>query len=65
MSEPTEAAVLTVPEAARLLRLSRSHAYEAVKAGHLPSVIVGRSVRVPTERLMAMIAGEPTADKTS
>ncbi len=48
-------AVLTVEEAAQILRLGRSAAYEAVRRGEIPSIRVGRLVRIPTHRLAAML----------
>ncbi len=38
--------VLTVPEAARLLRISRSLAYELVARGELPAIRLGRAIRI-------------------
>lgn len=52
MSEP---AVLTIEEAAKLLRVGRSAAYAAARAGELPVIRVGRSLRVPRHRLEAML----------
>jgi len=57
--------VLTVEEAARFLRIGRSAAYAAVKAGDLPVIKVGRSLRVPTHRLEQMLGlndAEPAAN---
>ena len=51
--------VLTVEEAARLLRVGRSAAYEAVRAGEIPTIRIGRSIRVPRVALEALLAGEP------
>jgi len=45
---------LTVEEAARLLRLRRSHAYELVRRGVIPSVRLGGFIRVPREAVMRM-----------
>jgi excisionase family DNA binding protein len=42
-------------EAAELLSISRSKAYELIAAGVLPSVRVGGSVRVPAGQLHAWI----------
>lgn len=39
--------VLTVDEVAELLRIGRNEAYRAVKGGLIPSVHLGRSIRVP------------------
>lgn len=37
---------LKVPEVAEILRIARSRAYEMVAEGKIPSVRIGRSVRV-------------------
>jgi excisionase family DNA binding protein len=42
-----EQPVLTVSEAARLLRLSRAFTYELVASGELPSVRFGRRIMIP------------------
>ncbi len=48
---------LTVPEAARLLRINRGRAYEMAGNGTLPGVIrLGRTIRVDRERLIAGLA---------
>jgi excisionase family DNA binding protein len=59
MSE--QPAVLTVEEAARLLRIGRSAAYAAVRRGELPAVRIGRALRVPRRALDVMLAGENVA----
>lgn len=43
--------LLTVPEAARLLRVSRAFAYELIARGELPVLRLGRRVLVPREAL--------------
>lgn len=44
--------LLTVPEAAQLLRISRNLAYELIKRGELPHVRLGeRIIRVPRHAL--------------
>lgn len=58
-SQRPRPAVLTVEEAAELLRIGRSAAYAAVKAGEIPSIKVGRSLRVPRHRLDELL-GIPT-----
>lgn len=51
-------AFLTIDEAARILRVRRSSAYEMAAAGSLPTVkFSGRSLRVPRGAL-AQLAGE-------
>jgi excisionase family DNA binding protein len=47
--------VLTVMETSRILRLSRMATYEGVWSGDIPSVRVGRAIRVPVAGLKAML----------
>lgn len=49
--------VLTVEEAAKVLRIGRSAAYSAAKRGDLPTIPVGRTLRVPKHRLEALLQG--------
>lgn len=46
-----EVKVYTVEEVAKLLRIGRSAAYEAVRRGQIPSVRLGRRLRVPSKAL--------------
>jgi excisionase family DNA binding protein len=48
-------AVLTVEEAAKVLRVGRTAAYEAARRGEIPVVRVGRSLRVPRHALERML----------
>ncbi|GJF04988.1 helix-turn-helix domain-containing protein [Pseudonocardia sp. D17] len=41
--------LLTVPEVAALLRVSRMTVYRQINSGELPCVKVGRSFRVPRQ----------------
>ncbi|MCC6387464.1 MAG: helix-turn-helix domain-containing protein [Dehalococcoidia bacterium] len=54
--------LLTVPEAAKMLRISRNLAYELVARNELPAVRLGRVIRVPkhglTEWLDRQVDGE-------
>lgn len=47
--------LLRVPEAARMLGIARSLAYEMARDGRLPAVRIGKAVRVPRRRLEAWI----------
>ncbi len=47
--------VMTVEEAAKVLRISRNSAYEAVKRGEIPSLRLGRLIRVPRAAILKMI----------
>lgn len=55
-------AVLTVEETARYLRIGRGAAYEAVRAGEIPSVRIGRSIRVSRTALLALLGEVPAAE---
>ncbi len=50
-------AVLTVMEAAKLLRLSRGSAYEGIRSGQIPSIRIGRRLLVPRRALEKMLEG--------
>jgi excisionase family DNA binding protein len=54
--------VLTVDEAAKILRLSRGSAYEGCRTGAIPCLRVGRTIRVPTARLLELV-GAPEMRK--
>lgn len=53
---PQTKTLLTIPEVARRLGVSRSHAYETVIAkGLVPVIRIGRAVRVRPEDVDALI----------
>lgn len=49
----------TVTEAAELLGISRSSAYECVRRREIPSLTLGRRVVIPRRALEALLAIEP------
>lgn len=51
MDVESDKLLLRVSEAQQLLSLSRSTVYAMVASGELPSVRIGRSVRVPVDAL--------------
>lgn len=56
--------LLRVPQAARILGVSRSKAYELINAGRLPVIRLAGSIRVNRAALLEMIEREtstPTA----
>ena len=62
--------MLTVREVAQVLRIGRNEAYAAVADGSLPSVRIGRSIRIPRNSLAALLgtardAPRPYAGPTS
>lgn len=60
---PEQRPTLTVEEAAVYLGVSRASAYNAARAGQLPTVRVGRRLLVPTAALRRMLElGEPSRE---
>ena len=51
--------VMTVPEAARVLRVSKGTAYEYVQKGLIPHVRLAGRIIIPRARFEAWLAGEP------
>jgi excisionase family DNA binding protein len=60
--DPAICPTVSVEEAAGWVGLGRSAAYEAVRRGELPVLHFGRTLRVPTARLRAML-GLPVSDE--
>jgi len=56
-----EKLTLTVPEAARLLGISRVLAYELVRQGKIPALRFGRRLLIPRVALMRLLAGDAAA----
>jgi excisionase family DNA binding protein len=56
--------VLTVAEAAAVLRVSRNTCYEAVNRDEVPTIRIGRRVLVPKSALRNLLArkGRPEGD---
>jgi len=50
-------AVLTVGQAAELLGIGRSHAYETVKSGEWPTRVIriGRCIRIPAAEVLRLL----------
>ncbi len=63
MQEAQVSLVLTVPEAARLLGISRTHAYGLVSRGELVHVRLGRRIVVPRHAVEALL-GVPADGST-
>ena len=47
--------LLTVREAAGMLRISRNLAYDLVERGEIPAIRLGRLIRVPRARLEELL----------
>jgi len=54
-SNSDERLCLTVPEAAKLLRISRGLAYELARSGQLPAVRFGRRILIPRRALQKLL----------
>jgi excisionase family DNA binding protein len=48
--------VLTVREAAAILRVGRNQLYQAIARGELGAVRIGRSIRIPRQALLDLLA---------
>jgi excisionase family DNA binding protein len=53
--------VVTLYEAAKMLRISRGSAYEAAKRKEIPTIRIGRRLLVPTAALDRLLAGDNPA----
>lgn len=61
-----EQLTLTVPEVARMLRISRGAAYEAVRRGEIPTLRLGKRLLVPRvalEQLLNTPSGSPNSNE--
>jgi excisionase family DNA binding protein len=65
MPTPAKQPTMTVEQAAELLGLGRSSAYEAVRRGELPALRFGRALRVPTARLRVLLGIDPELEAES
>jgi excisionase family DNA binding protein len=60
-TDAPERMTITIREAAKLLGIGRSQAYEAAKRGEIPNIRIGKRVLVPTAALNAMLKREQGA----
>jgi excisionase family DNA binding protein len=56
---------LTADETARVLGLGKNATYDAIKRGDIPSIRIGRSIRVPTAGLRVMLGILPSNSKVA
>ena len=54
--------VMTVPEAARVLRVSKGTAYEYIQKGLIPHVRLAGRIIIPRARFEAWLAGNDASD---
>ena len=58
--------VLTVREAAAILRVGRNQLYQAIAGGELSAIRIGRSIRIPKQALLDLLAANlrpPSGDE--
>ena len=55
--------VFTVSEVAKILRISKDTAYEAVRRGEIPHMKFGKRIIVPAAALAKLLAGEVATPK--
>lgn len=60
---PTTPVLMKAGEVAALLNLGRSTVFELIARGDIPSIRVGRSVRVPRDRLQEWIETRTTGGR--
>lgn len=60
-----ERLTFTVEEAAQLLGIGRTHAFEMARRGELPTIRLGRRILIPKSRLMQMLEGQPNVTDTA
>ena len=53
-----ESVVMSVEEAAEILGVSRNTAYEAVKRGEIPTMRIGRLIKVLRRPFMRMVGAD-------
>lgn len=55
--DQVERRTVSVAEAARILGISRAHAYDCVRSGELPAIVLGRRI-VVSKTVLDRILGE-------
>lgn len=56
-----EPETLSIPEAAERLGIGRNSAYDAARRGEIPTIRIGKLLRVPVVRLERLLAGDKAA----
>ena len=54
----TDPDVLTVDEAAELLRIGRNQLYDAIGRNEIPHLRIGRTIRLSRRALLAIVGGQ-------
>jgi excisionase family DNA binding protein len=56
---------MSVSEAARVLGISRAHAYDCVRSGELPAIVFGRRIVVPRQAIEDLLARGTSHDSAA
>ena len=64
-AEASAGYLMTVQEAARVLRIGRNTCYELIRRGQLPHIRLGRLIRVPRHALMLWLGEDASIAITS
>jgi excisionase family DNA binding protein len=54
--QPDSPLLYTIPEAAHVLRISRTKLYELLDAGEIESIHIGRSRKIPADSLRSYVS---------
>jgi len=54
--------VVTVEQLAKMLKIGRNTAYELVRAQIIPSIRVGRNIRIPKQSIIEYITNKDKGD---
>ena len=55
--------IVTVDQLAKMLKIGRNTAYELVRANIIPSVRVGRNIRIPKQTIIEYITNNKDKDE--
>lgn len=61
--DQVERRTVSVTEAARILGISRAHAYDCVRSGELPAIVLGRRIVVSKAALDRILGESAGADR--
>ena len=61
--DQVERRTVSVTEAARILGISRAHAYDCVRSGELPAIVLGRRIVVSKAALDRILSESAGADR--
>jgi hypothetical protein len=62
LTEIADRATISVPEAGQLLEIGRDAAYAAAGNGQIPTLRLGRSLRVPVPKLLELLGAQGPED---